>query len=502
MAVGYVQTNLVSDLPGLAQVVDPNLKNPWGLVASPTSPIWVSDNAAGVSTLYNAQGQPFPVGSPLVVTIPPPAGSPPMTTAAPTGVVFNTAGAGFPVTGMSGSGSSLFLFATEDGTISGWNPKADATHAILKVDNSGTGAVYKGLALDITPSGNFLLAANFNSGNIDVFSSTFAPTHLAGSFTDPNLPAGFAPFNVTVLNGSVYVTYALQNAAKHDDMAGPGNGFVDVYDLNGNLVHRLASQGALNSPWGLALAPANFGLYSNDLLVGNFGDGHINAFDPNNGTFLGQLAGTNGQPIVIDKLWGLLFGKGSANSGHANTLFFTAGIHDEMDGLFGTLQATPALNLNGPILPNLPAGAFQSLATVPSNGDVNPYGVAFVPQDFQGAGQIHPGDILVANFNNMGNTQGTGTTIDRISPAGQLSTFFTSTLPGLSTALGVLKAGFVIVGNVPNDGMGGVLPGSLQILDSNGNVVQTLGAANGITEPWDLTVNDQGSQAQVFVSNV
>src|SRR5438309_2116506 len=273
----YIQHNLVSDIPGLANHTDPNLANPWGIASSATSPFWVSDNHTGVSTLYNSTGTPLA----LIVTVPPPSGGIPPS--APTGVVFN-ATSDFQV---AGPGTAAhFIFATEDGTIAGWN---SGTNAILEVDNSAAGAVYKGIALGNNGISNFLYAANFHSGAIDVFNGSFAPTTLAGHFTDPNLPAGFAPFNIQNIGGSLLVTYALQDAAKHDDVAGPGNGFVDQFDLNGVLERRLISDGALNSPWGLAIAPGAFGAFSNDLLVGNFGDGHIHAFDPTTGAFLGTL---------------------------------------------------------------------------------------------------------------------------------------------------------------------------------------------------------------------
>jgi uncharacterized protein (TIGR03118 family) len=332
----YMQTNLVSDIAGMAPKIDPNLKNPWGIVASSSGPFWVSDNATGLSTLYNGSGTP----QSLVVTIPPPTGGTPP--AAPDGIVFNST-TGFTVTEGTKTGASAFIFTTEDGTISGWSPSVDSTNAILAVDHSTSGAVYKGLALDSTAAGNFLLATNFNAGKIDVFNQNFAPAQLQGSFTDPNLPAGYAPFNVAIINNKVFVTYALQDSAKHDDVAGPGNGYIDVYDTNGNFLSRFASQGALNSPWGLALAPSNFGTFSNDLLVGNFGDGHITAFDPNTGAMLGQMTNASGQPIVIDGLWGLSFGNGG-QSGPTNSLYFTAGPNDEADGLFGDLTAGTAVS--------------------------------------------------------------------------------------------------------------------------------------------------------------
>jgi uncharacterized protein (TIGR03118 family) len=241
------------------------------------------------------------------------------------------------------SGPGQFIFATEDGTISGWNPNVDLTHAILSVDNANvtSGPVYKGLAMGHNRSGNFLFAANFRFGTVDVYNATFAKV---GSFTDSQLLKDcplpnqcFAPFGIQNIAGNLYVTYALQNAAKHDDVAGPGNGFVDVFDTTGNLIRRFASHGPLNSPWGLAVAPANFGKFSNDVLVGNFGDGHINAFDPSTGVFLGQLRDENGQAITNSGLWGVAFGNGGL-AGDTNTLFFCAGINDEADGLFGSIE--------------------------------------------------------------------------------------------------------------------------------------------------------------------
>jgi uncharacterized protein (TIGR03118 family) len=333
----YQQTNLVSDQRGVAKVTDPNLVNAWGIVHSSTSPFWISDNGKGVSTLYNGAGMPFPLNAPLVVTIPPPKGSPAGTTAAPTGVVFNGT-AGFVVKKGPISAASLFIFATEDGTISGWNPIVDPTHAILAADKSkaSPSAVYKGLAIGSNPRGTFLFATNFRAGTVDVFNSHFHQVRLEGSFTDRHLPRGYAPFGIANLNDKLYVTYALQDAQKHDDLAGRGHGFVDIYDTNGRLLRRLVSRGPLNSPWGLAKAPSNFGRFSNDLLVGNFGNGRINAVNPKTGGFLGQLRDANNKPITIDGLWGLEFGN-NANAGPKTTLFFTAGPGGEMHGLFGSL---------------------------------------------------------------------------------------------------------------------------------------------------------------------
>lgn len=330
-----IQTNLVSDISGLAANTDPNLKNPWGIALTPTSPFWISDNGTGVSSLYNGQGQPFPIANPLVVTVPPPSGANPPSS--PTGQVFNGTSSFEVVPGRA----ARFIFATENGTIAGWNPVANPTNAILKVDNSASGAVYKGLAIGNNGAGDFLYAANFTAGKIDIFDATFNPATLAGNFTDPNLPAGYTPFNIQNLGGKLFVTYALTDANNpKEDSPGAGNGFVDVFDLNGNLERRLVSHGVLNSPWGLALAPAGFGEFGNDLLVGNFGDGKINAFDPLTGALLGQLHDNLGNPIVNEGLWGLQFGNGG-NGGDKNKLYFAAGIENEEHGLFGRLEAIP-----------------------------------------------------------------------------------------------------------------------------------------------------------------
>jgi len=322
----FGQQNLVSDLPGVAALTDPDLVNPWGISFSPTSPFWISDNGTGLATVYT--GAPSKV--PLTVTIPPPAGG---TGSAPTGQVFNPNPANF--------GGAHFIFATEDGTISRWS---GGTSAVLAVDNSGASSVYKGLALASNGSGTFLYATDFHNNAINVFNSSFAPTTLSGSFTDPGLPAGYAPFNIEASGGFLYVTYAVQNAAKHDDVAGPGHGILDVFDTNGNFVQRLVSHGALNSPWGMAMAPAGFGMFTGDLLVGNFGDGTINAFNPTTGSLVGTLDDPHGSPIINMGLWDITFGNGGSG-GSKNTLYFTAGIPGpgsvEDHGLFGSVAPTP-----------------------------------------------------------------------------------------------------------------------------------------------------------------
>jgi uncharacterized protein (TIGR03118 family) len=327
---GFQQTNLVSDIPGVAERVDSNLVNPWGIVASPSNTIWIADNGTGVSTLYSPTGAKVPSGNPLVVTIPPSSTS--TEGGNPTGIVFNGAG-GFVVSEGNLSGSSFFIFASEDGVISGWNPQVTLDHAVVAVDNGARAAVYKGAALGVAPGGARLFVNNFHTGTVEIYDSNFSRIDGANKFVDPNLPSGFAPFGIRNINGLIYVTYAKQDAAKHDDVAGPGHGFVNVFDTQGNFIKRLISRGELNSPWGLALAPADFGAFGNALLVGNFGNGLIHAYDPNSGAFLGTLLKPGGRTVRIDGLWGLFF--------IDKRLFFTAGIDDEAHGLFGLIKATP-----------------------------------------------------------------------------------------------------------------------------------------------------------------
>ncbi|HYZ76931.1 MAG TPA: TIGR03118 family protein [Gaiellaceae bacterium] len=314
----YVQHNLVSDgfLP--ADHTDANLVNAWGLTSLPGSPWWVADNGTDVSTLYTADGTPRP----LVVSVP----------NAPTGAVSNT-GPDFVV----GSGPALFLFATEEGKILGWNMSLGTTAQVV-VDRSAEDAIYKGLAI----AGDRLYATDFHNGTVDVFDGSFGQVNVPGAFVDPTIPASFAPFGIQNVGGNIFVTYAKQDADREDDVAGPGLGFVDEFDASGALIGRVASHGQLNSPWGLAPAPAGFGRFSGDLLVGNFGDGQITAFErQSNGRFepRGQLRTESGGVLTIDGLWALQFGKGTANNGPTDTLFFTAGPDDEMHGLFGTIRA-------------------------------------------------------------------------------------------------------------------------------------------------------------------
>jgi uncharacterized protein (TIGR03118 family) len=336
----YRQINLVSDQPGKAPLTDPDLVNAWGLAASPGtnakpgSPLWVADNGSDKATLYTGATAKSVTKVGLVVSV---------TGAAPTGQVFNSAQAGFVVRDKKGhSGSSVFIFDTENGTIDGWNPAVGATGSnpstVTEIArDNGANAVYKGLAMAQASDGKtYLYATNFRSGRVEAYDSTFKPVELPGGlFVDPRLPAGYGPFGIAEIKGHLYVTFAKQDATLHDDVAGLGHGFVDVFTNDGAFVHRLVSRGALDSPWGLALAPAGFGQFGGDLLVGNFGNGHINVYSPSTGARLGQLRQPNGQPIVIDGLWGLMFGNG--NAAQTGQLIFSAGPDGESHGLLGKI---------------------------------------------------------------------------------------------------------------------------------------------------------------------
>ena len=325
----YTQRNLVSDGGVAAEHTDPNLVNGWGVAFNPTAFVWVSAADGMVSTLYDGDGNP----QSLVVQIPSPGSS---TGGNPTGIVYNGSG-GFLADPDNPGSSSFFIFATEQGTIAGWSPAVDSTHAILVVDNSASSATYKGLALSTGGSRPLLYATDFYHARVDVFDSSFQPVSLpAGAFSDPSLPPRYAPFGIQAIGNTIYVTYAKQDPSMTEEVTGPGLGYVDAYTPNGRLLRRVASRGALNAPWGLALAPDGFGRFSNALLVGNFGDGRINGYRPLMGTPLGALRGMGG-PLHIDGLWGIAFGNGFANQ-PVNTLFFAAGPDDEEHGLYGRID--------------------------------------------------------------------------------------------------------------------------------------------------------------------
>jgi uncharacterized protein (TIGR03118 family) len=338
----YRQINLVSDQAGKAQLMDPDLVNGWGLAASPGtnatpgSPLWVADNGSDKATLYAGATANSVTKVGLVINV---------TGAAPTGQVFNPDTSAFMVHDASGDkGPAVFIFDTENGTIDAWapgvNPNGANPSTVTEVPrNNGANAVYKGLAEATRSNGkSYLYATNFRSGRVEVYNSNFKPVELPGGlFVDKHMPAGYGPFGIAEINGMLYVSFAKQDATLHDDVAGRGHGFVDVFNNDGGFVHRLLNRGALNSPWGMVLAPANFGRFSGDLLVGNFGNGHINVYNSLTGRHKGQLRRANGQPIVIDGLWGLAFGNG--NAAKTNQLIFSAGPDDESHGLLGKIVA-------------------------------------------------------------------------------------------------------------------------------------------------------------------
>ena len=337
----YKQTNLVSDISGMAAVTDPNLKNPWGLTRSPGgSPWWVSNNNSGTSTLYNGSGAIIPINGTGTVTVPPP-GFSPGAQSTPTGVVFN----GSPTDFLVAPGKSAhFIFVTEDGTISGWN---GGQNAVLMVDNSdkGNGAVYKGATSGEINGSKFLYVTNFRSAKVEVYDTNFKRVHLGEeAFEAEHIPHGFAPFNIQNIGGTLFVTYAKQNAAKHDDVAGPGLGFVEIYTTTGRHIGHLQHGDWFNSPWGVVWTTRDFGEFSNAILVGNFGSGWIAAFNGFTYKFMGFIKNPDDSIMTIDGLWSLTFANDGA-AGLANTLYFSAGINDESDGLFGSI--TPVDGLDG-----------------------------------------------------------------------------------------------------------------------------------------------------------
>jgi len=321
----FKQINLVTDNQSVnsANITDANLQNAWGLSYNPTGPFWISDNGTGLSTVYSVNPATNVTAKvPLTVTIP--------GDGTVTGQFYNNNAAAF--------NGDPFIFVSEDGTISGWRGALGTTAETLK--NASAANVYKGATEAAVGNNSYLYAANFRADSIDVIPGTTAAPSLSGNFTDPNLPAGYAPFNIQNLGGNLYVTYAIQDASKHDEVAGLGNGLVDEFDTQGHLLGRIASQGTLNAPWGLAIAPTSFGQYAGDLLVGNFGDGKINAFNQVTHGFDGQLIGSNGQLLSIDGLWALETGN-NGSAGSSQILYFTAGPNGEVNGLFGSVNAVP-----------------------------------------------------------------------------------------------------------------------------------------------------------------
>lgn len=317
-------TFLTSDISNVAAYTDSNLVNPWGMSISPSGPWWISDNGTGKSTLYVASGQP----QSLVVTIPPASGQ---GTGTPTGTVYNPSSTDFKIHGFT----TPFLFCTEDGTVSGWYSGLNT--AVIAVNNNN-GAVYKGMAFGSANGANYIYVTNFNAGTVEVYDGQYAPHSFgANAFVDTSIPAGYAPFNIQAIAGNkLVVTYAKQDAAKHDDVPGPGNGYVDVYDTQGNLQLRLAHNLFLNSPWAAVVAPQTFSGFGGDLLIGNFGSGLITAYNASTGAWIGNMLNVSNLPVQIDGLWGLTFGNGGSG-GSTSTLYFTAGSFGEAHGIFGSI---------------------------------------------------------------------------------------------------------------------------------------------------------------------
>ena len=334
MASGFVATHLVSNVntstnPYNGSNADPHLVNAWGIAFNPQGFVWVADNGTSTSTLYDGAGVP----QSLVVSIPSGAAG----SGRPTGIVFNGS-ASFQVTQGGVSGASIFIFAGEGGTLSAWSPTVDMNNAILVVDRAAGGKVYTGLALSSAGGAPRLYAADFHNGVVDVFDGSFAPVVVAGAFTDPALPAGYAPFGIQAIGNQIFVSYAKQDAQAQHAVAGAGLGVVDVFDTSGALVqHLIGTGGALNAPWAMTMAPAGFGSFGGDLLVGNFGDGKINVFAPATGAFVSALVDASGNPLVFDGLWGLAFGNG-INDEPTTTLFYAAGPAQGTLGVYGRID--------------------------------------------------------------------------------------------------------------------------------------------------------------------
>lgn len=356
----YTQTNLVSDIVGAAAVHDPNLVNPWGLTRSSTSPWWVSDNNSGLSTLYTGAGAIVPINGNGKVTIPPPKNAPAGSLAAPTGIVFN--GSSSFVLPAPNSKPAAFIFATEDGTISGWNGGPSAVLAVDNNDNgSANGAVYKGATSADLNGAKYLYVTNFRDARVEVYDTNFHPVKLSDDAFNPDgdhdgddfhgddrggdggerVPRGFAPFNIQNIGGSLFVTYAKQDGPRHDDVGGDGNGYVEIFTPAGQHIGHLEHGSWLNSPWGVVWTPRDFGVFSNTILVGNFKSGWIAAFNGFTHRFIGFVQNTDNSLLTIDRLWSLTFGNDGA-AGPSTTLFFSAGIDNEQHGLFGTLTPIAA----------------------------------------------------------------------------------------------------------------------------------------------------------------
>ena len=510
-ANNFIQHNLVADIAGQADVTDPNLVNPWGISFSATGAFWVSNQGKGNSTLYNGSG----TITPLVAVVPPASGT---GVGTPTGQVFNGTATAFLIPSAN-NGAASFIFATEDGTLSAWRGGIANNLSAIMVNNSASGAVYTGLAIGSNASGPLLYAANFNSGKIDVFDSKYNATSVAGGFTDPNLPSGYAPYNIWPVAGKLYVLYAQQDAKKQNSVAGAGNGFVDVFDFDGNLQKRLISNGALNAPWGVALAPATFGAFGGNLLVGNFGDGKINAFDANTGALTGTLQDSKGNPIVNQGLWALIFGNGGSG-GDKNTLYITAGPSfgdTKVHGLLAAI-APPAAILGVMNAASYQSGAIApgevitltgltigpsplAQATIPTTGAVNS-SLNGVTVTFNGT----QAPILYCSASQTSvlvpyEIAGSSSATISVTYRGQTAT---TSVPVAATAPGIFTRDFSGGGQAVALNPDGTLNSSTAAA-SAGSVITIFGTGEGATNPTgeDGTINDRiirEPQASVSVS--
>jgi uncharacterized protein (TIGR03118 family) len=504
----YVQTNLVGNTKNYTPapaVIDPNLVDPWGISISASSPFWVSNHLSATSTLYNGAG----TITSTVVKILPGAASPSGSLGRPTGQVQNNLSTASPVPFIlpaPNGKTASFIFDTDDGTICAWNGSVVASTAVITVDNSATKAVYKGLAIGTSAAGPTLYAANFRSGKIEAYGATWAPVTLTGTFTDSAVPSGFAPFNVWNIGGKLYVTYAKQDANQFLDVAGAGNGYVSIFDLNGNLLTHLISGGALNSPWGVAIAPANWGAFGGALLVGNFGDGTINAFNATTGTQLGTLQNSGGSPIAISGLWALIFGNGKSG-GDTNTLYFTAGVPNGSSiprGLLGSVAPPAAITsmvnaasiLSGNVAPGeivlitgQTVGPSPSVtSTIPAKGNlptvanaaipVNTTSITFngtaAPIVYAGSGATAvqvPYEIAGATSANVVMTVGSQTAATFVVPVAPTSPgLFTVNFSGTGTAVALNADGTV---NSPTNPA------------ARGSMIMLFATGEGITSPAD-----------------
>ncbi|HJZ56402.1 MAG TPA: TIGR03118 family protein, partial [Gemmataceae bacterium] len=452
IAGAFQEIKLISDQAGVAPVTDTTLVNGWGIAIAPGANFWVSSAGGGVSEVYGGDVNGSAISQPFKVTIP--GGS-------PTGQVFNGTN-DFVVNNGSANGPALFIFASESGKVTGWNPNVPppspsttAQSGFQAID----GAIYKGIALANNGTGNFLYLADFHNNKIDVLDAQYHKVTLGaggfGTFTDPTLSAGFAPFNVALINGKLYVSYAKQDATATDDVPGAGNGFISVFDLNGHFLQRLVTQGNLNSPWGMVLAPNGFRDLGGKLLVGNFGDGHISAYDPTTGALIGTLNDASGQPLTIDGLWGLAFGNGTT-AGDKLSLYFAAGPDDEAHGLFGKILASARGGDGaggGVVTVSGQANGSVQKFTLGASGSLTPLGSPLTPfAGFTGTVRAATGDV---NGDGVADTivvTGPGTPLRYAVINGKDGTTLVAPTAAFSGSEDFAGGGFVSAGDIDGDG--------------------------------------------------